>query len=140
MLFVKVANSPRLLLLSFIAIMLASSITYAIVEHTRVIDGAYWSVVTATTLGYGDFSPHSVAGKVLTSILICLTVFIFIPTITANLAAKLIVDRDAFTHEEQEEIKEALRAISARLGIGDQVPGEGHSQATPSPSRSSLRL
>jgi voltage-gated potassium channel len=54
---------------------------------------------------------------VLTSVLICLTVFIFIPTITANLAAKLIVNRDAFTHEEQEEIKDALRAICSRLEI-----------------------
>ena len=114
----KVASSPRLLLLTFVAIIGLSSITYAAVEHTRTLDGAYWSVVTATTLGYGDFSPHSTAGKVLTSVLICLTVFIFIPTITANLAAKLIVNRDAFTHEEQEEIKDALRAITAHLEIG----------------------
>ncbi len=53
-------------------------------------------------------------------------VFIFIPTITANLASKLIVNRDAFTHEEQEEIKDALNAISARLGVDamtDQASG-----------------
>ena len=37
------------------------------------------------------------------------------PAITANLAAKLIVDRDAFTHEEQEHIKNNLAAILARL-------------------------
>jgi voltage-gated potassium channel len=49
-------------------------------------------------------------------VLICLTVFIFIPTITANLAAKLIVNRDAFTHEEQEEIKGALRRLEAHFG------------------------
>ena len=57
----------------------------------------------------------------LTSALITSTVFLFIPTITANLASKLIVDRDVFTHEEQEEIKESLRAILDRLdanGIG----------------------
>jgi voltage-gated potassium channel len=38
-----------------------------------------------------------------------------IPTITANLASQLIVDRDAFTHEEQEEIKVALRRIESTL-------------------------
>jgi voltage-gated potassium channel len=79
----------------------------------------YWSLVTATTLGYGDFSPHTTAGRVLTSALICLTVFVFIPTITANLASKLIVNRDAFTHEEQEEIKEALRRLEARFGTAE---------------------
>jgi voltage-gated potassium channel len=49
-------------------------------------------------------------------VLICLTVLIVIPTITANLAAKLIVNRDAFTHEEQEEIKGALRRLEAHFG------------------------
>lgn len=79
------------------------------------MDSLYWSVVTATTLGYGDFAPHSTAGKVLTSALIVATVFLFIPTITANLASKLIVNRDAFTHEEQEELKADLKAILKRL-------------------------
>jgi voltage-gated potassium channel len=42
-------------------------------------------------------------------------VFVFIPTITANLAAKLIVNRDVFTHEEQEEIKTLLCEIRAKV-------------------------
>jgi voltage-gated potassium channel len=117
-LFVIVANSPRLLLLSFAGVVVASSIAYAIVEDATFINAVYWSLVTATTLGYGDFAPHSTAGKVLTAVLICLTVFIFIPTITANLAAKLIVNRDAFTHDEQEEIKGALRRLEAHFGTG----------------------
>jgi voltage-gated potassium channel len=113
--FVKVANSPRLLLLTFLALMITSSIIYGVAEDASFADSVYWSVVTATTLGYGDFSPHSQPGKVLTSALICLTVFLFIPTITANLASKLIVNRDAFTHEEQEEIKETLRRLEEHL-------------------------
>src|SRR4051794_32983925 len=119
MLFVKVANSPRLLLLAFVVLMVTSSLVYGASEHASFADSLYWSVVTATTLGYGDFAPHTKAGKVLTSVLICLTVFIFIPTITANLASKLIVNRDAFTHEEQEEIKDALRRLESRLMRGE---------------------
>jgi voltage-gated potassium channel len=113
--FVKVANSPRLLTIAFLLVMGTASIIYKLTEHTGALDAVYWSVVTATTLGYGDFSPHTGSGKVLTSALICLMVFRFIPTITANLASKLIVDRDVFTHEEQEEIKSQLVAILDRL-------------------------
>jgi voltage-gated potassium channel len=113
----KVANSPRLLLLTFVVVIGASAVLYG------VLDAVYWSLVTATTLGYGDFSPHS-TGKVLTSALICLTVFVFIPTITANLASKLIINRDAFTHEEQEEIKEALRRLEVHLGTGEPSGGD----------------
>jgi voltage-gated potassium channel len=113
--FVRVANSPRLLFITFVLLMVVSSGVYAIVESASLLDSLYWSVVTATTLGYGDFAPHSASGKVLTSTLITLTVFLFIPTITANLASKLIVNRDAFTHEEQEAIKHALERIERRL-------------------------
>jgi voltage-gated potassium channel len=38
-------------------------------------------------------------------------VLLVIPLITAHLASRLIVDADAFRHEEQEEIKNNLRAI-----------------------------
>ncbi|MEN9644109.1 MAG: hypothetical protein RL238_778 [Actinomycetota bacterium] len=113
--FVKVANSPKLLLAVFVFVMLVASVLYGEFEDANFLDSLYWSIVTATTLGYGDFSPETTAGKVLTSVLIASTVFLFIPTITANLASKLIVDRDAFTHEEQEKVKETLAAILARL-------------------------
>jgi voltage-gated potassium channel len=118
--FVKVANSPRALVLVFLVTILGSSIVYSVAESSSFSDSVYWSLVTATTLGYGDFSPHSEVGKVLTSFLICFTVFMLIPTITANLASRLIVNRDAFTHEEQEEIKENLRRVLARLGVEDE--------------------
>ena len=115
--FTRVANSPGLLFMAFLVIMTTASILYGIFEEAGFLNSLYWSIVTATTLGYGDFSPHSTPGKVLTSALILSTVFLFIPTITANLASKLIVNRDAFTHEEQEEIKDSLKVILARLDV-----------------------
>lgn len=83
--FVKVANSPGRLLVAFVVTLSISSIVYAIAESANLLDSLYWSVVTATTLGYGDFAPSTGPGKVLTSILICVMVFLFIPMITANL-------------------------------------------------------
>ncbi len=113
--FTWVANSPGLLFAIFVLFMSVASVLYGIFEDSPFLDSLYWAVVTATTLGYGDFAPHSTEGKVLTSFLIMTTVFLFLPTITANLSSKLIVDRDVFTHEEQEEIK------SEHLGAGPRL-------------------
>jgi voltage-gated potassium channel len=110
-----VANSPLLLFSVFVATMAAASILYSLAEDESLINSLYWSVVTATTLGYGDFSPTSTFGKVLTSALISFTVFVMIPTITANVAAWLIVSHDAFSHDEQEQMKADLREILAIL-------------------------
>lgn len=110
----RIANSPQLLVMVFVVTMLSASLLYMVAEDTGFLNAVYWSIVTATTLGYGDFSPHSSSGKVLTSFLITFTVFVLLPTITANVAAWLIVNRDVFTHEEQEQLKNDLREV---LGI-----------------------
>jgi len=113
--FTRVANSPSRLVAAFVITLATSSIIYSIAESADLLNSLYWSIVTATTLGYGDFSPSTTTGKVLTSVLICLMVFLFIPTITANLASKLIVNRDAFTHEEQEQIKDGIEDLRRTL-------------------------
>jgi voltage-gated potassium channel len=115
MFFIRLANSVRLLFVGWAALLFGAAVFYSVFEDASLLDGIYWSVVTATTLGYGDLSPHTVEGKVLTSVLISVTVFFLIPTITANLASKLIVNRDAFTHEEQEEIKAGVRELLERM-------------------------
>jgi voltage-gated potassium channel len=48
---------------------------------------------------------------VLAGILISSMVLLVVPLITAHFASKLIVDQDAFRHEEQEELKQNLRRV-----------------------------
>ena len=45
-----------------------------------------------------------------------------VPLLTAKMAAKMIVDSDAFTHAEQEEIKLALARIEAILARDPRQP------------------
>ena len=121
-------NSPGLLALTFIWTMLAAAGAYSLAEGEDFINSLYWAIVTATTLGYGDFSPHSTEGKLVTSLLIMFTVFIMIPATTANIASWLIVNRDAFTHEEQEDIKQTLNELRALLRSQEAGAGASASE------------
>ncbi len=112
----KATNSPRALIFTYIGLIVACSIGYRrFEENVSIGDSIWWAVVTASTVGYGDIAPKTLQGRILGGVLISFMVLIVIPLITAHFASKLIVDNDAFQHEEQEEIKNQLREIRSLL-------------------------
>lgn len=56
----------RDLLITSIVILMIGTLSYHYLEGWSVIDSLYFSVVTLTTIGYGDFSPQTDAGKIFT--------------------------------------------------------------------------
>ncbi len=50
----------------FVLIVLFGGVVYSYIEGWSFIDSIYFSTVTITTLGYGDFVPQTFAGKIFT--------------------------------------------------------------------------
>src|SRR4051812_25225174 len=121
----KIANTPRYLVFTAALILLTSSLAYSITEGKSAGESLYWALITATTVGYGDTYPKTPEGRVVAILLVFSMVLFFLPMVTASMASKLIVNRDAFTHEEQEELKESVRQLLRRL---DEVAVAEHEQ------------
>jgi voltage-gated potassium channel len=124
------ANSPRTLMLSYALMIIAAAGLYSVFEDVGLGDSVWWAVVTASTVGYGDISPDTWQARSIAIVLISTMVLLVIPLITAHFASRLIVDTDAFRHEEQEELKNNLRVVrrlleelAAREGIAATAAG-----------------
>lgn len=51
---------------------LAGGVAFALTQHVDFLTGVYWSVATASTVGYGDVTAHDQAGKLI-SVAVMLT-------------------------------------------------------------------
>jgi len=58
------------------------TVFYRFVEDLRWLDSLYFSVITLTTVGYGDFSPTTNAGKVFTMVYVLIGIGIFVALVT----------------------------------------------------------
>ena len=127
----KIANSPKLLLVTAGILLVVSSGVYDVAEGKNVWDSVWWSLITATTVGYGDTYPVTFLGRMVAIGLVISMVIFFIPMVTAGFASKLIVNRDAFTHEEQESLKALLQQVldSSAIILDEVDDGERNGSA-----------
>ena len=73
----------RQLLYTTIAILGVGTLAYRYLEEWSWIDSLYFSVITLTTVGYGDFSPSTDAGKLFTIFYILIGIGIILSFIDA---------------------------------------------------------
>ena len=72
-------------------VILTGTVFYHFVEKIDWLDSFYFTVVTFTTLGYGDISPQTDIGKLFTVVLVLAGVAILVSLIDAFAEARKIL-------------------------------------------------
>lgn len=92
-----------------ITLVIVGTFVFHIVEGWRYLDSMYFTVVTITTIGYGDFTPQTDLGKVITMAYLFLGVGIVLYLFS-------IVSRFMFSRHLRERLKISGR-LNGRRGV-----------------------
>ena len=101
-------RSPiRLALIMLVLGRVIGGAVYSIAEpDADWFDGAWWALVTQTTVGYGDFAPESFIGRA-TAELVMWSAILSVAIITASFAG-LLAEKRISKHEETPELDDDL--------------------------------
>lgn len=83
-------NKMRSAILMLIGILIAGVVGYTYIEGLTVLDALYLTLVTITTVGYGDIVTHTIAGKIFTICLI--TIGVGMAAYTFSLTISLVLE------------------------------------------------
>ena len=61
-----------------VVVWIGGSVFYHLVEGLKLVDAFYFTAVTLTTVGYGDFTPQTDAGKLFTAVYAFVGIGIFL--------------------------------------------------------------
>lgn len=85
-------------------LIMSISAIYAYAERTTYGNALWWAVVTATTVGYGDISPHTVFGR-LVAVVLMFNGIGLISTLTSSITAYLTNSRHSSSVSPAKELQ-----------------------------------
>lgn len=113
--FIKTTDTIRELIVIYALVLVTSAVLFSIFEHKSLFDSIWWASVTAMTIGYGDLYPVTVGGRLVAMALMHIVPLIIIPLVIVRLLDNVVVDKNVFTHQEQEELKQTLKQIKQSI-------------------------
>lgn len=107
----QVPSKPKALPIALIglAVVGVGTVFYHIVEKLSYLDALYFSVITLTTIGYGDIVPKTPAGKVFTIFYVLIGISL-LAGIANYLLRHALVERWQKKHLEQPVESEAKKS------------------------------
>lgn len=106
-------NSFGMVLVVAVVFVFISGATFALIEGKDFATGLWYSLVTVTTVGYGDVTPVTEEGRVFGAFLIILGVVLF-SLVTANISAFLV---GAEQKKMERQMMRLLQKTEARLEL-----------------------
>ncbi|WP_321323901.1 potassium channel family protein [Thiomicrorhabdus sp.] len=121
--FISILNRNRFgqILVASAFIIFGAGALFAYIEDKSLWDGVWYSLVTITTVGYGDIVPTTQSGRVFGIFLILFGV-VFFSLVTANIAAFLIGSEQ---RKLEIDILDYMKATEKRL-ISQQLMNDKH--------------
>jgi voltage-gated potassium channel len=106
-------------LLYYIIVVGTCGLLYSYFEDKTFLNSMWWACVTGLTIGYGDMYPVTHGGKIIALVLMHIVPLVIIPLIITRLLTSVVVDKDAWTDEEQEQLKADIIRIKKALNIDE---------------------
>jgi len=85
-------NLHKVGIMIFVLVFLASIMFWLFEERTDFSDALWWSLVTVTTVGYGDISPTTLGGRIV-GVILMITGIGLLGILTATIASLFIEDQ-----------------------------------------------
>lgn len=91
----------EVILILIVAILAIGTVFYSSIENWSLLDSLYFSVITLTTVGFGDFSPKTEIGKLFTIIYVFVGIFLLL--IFLNSLVRQMIDAHTLERSIQED-------------------------------------
>lgn len=109
--FIKTNNFNYTLLIGILVLIIAS-ILMTFIEKIDFFDSLWWSIVTVTTVGYGDIYPKTILGKILATILMFMGIGL-IGSLTSTISTYFINKENKGNKEDYKSkiLKDSIKSL-----------------------------
>lgn len=116
----RLTNTFPEILAYYLTILAVTGLLFSYFEDKPLFDSFWWACVTGLTIGYGDLYPSTLGGRIDALFLMHVVPLVIIPLIITRLLTAVVEDRNAFTDDEQEQIKRDIKDIKKALGLTEE--------------------